>query len=213
MLGGFRLAFLGHPHKGGGGPSIFQPPEYPIVSAKSDVWGLGATIHALAHGQGTLVPIFKAERKELNSASSWEEREQLMDAWISNTKSRDVTALSLDYSEELAYCTERCLELERKERIDSRDLLDILKHERDCLEKRRAKLWQANEGLKRAVEKLNQANRKLEKASYKNRAATSRQTKEGLKQAEEKYMQAEEKWKEAKEEVERQEWKKLGRKR
>lgn len=50
------------------GTDIWQPPETPYHSTKSDVWSVGAVVHALAaHGQSPIAPL--PDHLENNSAS------------------------------------------------------------------------------------------------------------------------------------------------
>jgi len=124
VLGDFGNAFVGSSHDGGGGTPTYEGPEYPFVSAKTDVWGLGAIIHNLAHG---CVPMRKMPEKALALVEPLPEGTTAEQAWAMNPSSKRAKQLHTKrYSEALDSCMLRCLDLDPDVRITSVDLVDLL---------------------------------------------------------------------------------------
>jgi len=109
VLGDFGLADL-HPSRRWG-TLIRQPPELPMLSKKSDVWGAGAVIHSLAH-EGK-PPILELPNRASNV--TWEE-------WYENPDSRQGTPLFPRYSHELQDCVSNALDVDPVRRFNSYQL-------------------------------------------------------------------------------------------
>lgn len=106
ILGDFGLADI-RPSRRWGTP-VWQAPELPMLSKKSDVWGAGAVIHALAHeGKPPILELSGAE-----SDDTW-------DDWCENPASRQAIPLSPTYSRELEICVSHALEFDPVRRYDS----------------------------------------------------------------------------------------------
>ncbi len=122
VLGDFGSAFLGPGYDRGGGMPNFHGPEWPYVSAKTDVWGLGAIIRELAHGWDPLESFPEP-------AHGWDPWESFPEP--ANKESKQAKPLdSKDYSEELTFCTMQCMEPDVDARIDSQDLVRLLSKKR-----------------------------------------------------------------------------------
>lgn len=109
VLGDFGLADL-HPSRRWGTP-IWQPPELPMLSKKSDVWGAGAVIHSLAH-EGK-PPIL--ELPKYTSRVTWEE-------WYENPDARQAMPLVPIYSHDLQDCVLSALDVDPARRLNSYQL-------------------------------------------------------------------------------------------
>lgn len=108
-LGDFGLATLSSVTSGAG-TWMWMGPEVPEASAKGDMWSLGATIHALAHGKG---PIDM-------SGHNWEK----------DPRARRLQKLPSKYSDQLNKSMMRCLQRDPNDRVSSRDLVKKLKRDR-----------------------------------------------------------------------------------
>lgn len=106
VLGDFGLADL-HPSRRCG-TLLWQPPELPMLSKKSDVWGAGAVIHSLAH-EGK-PPILELPRPVSNA--TWAE-------WCEDPQSRQPFPLVPMYSEELQGCVYSALDVDPVRRLNS----------------------------------------------------------------------------------------------
>ena len=114
VLGDFGLATL-ISESYGAGTTDWLPPELPLCSKQGDVWGVGATIHALAHGRGPVGPTPKG----------WSSKE-----WLINPQARQPRPLPGNYSNALNENMMDCLVINPKKRVDSLDLYNHLKKER-----------------------------------------------------------------------------------
>ncbi len=121
VLGDFGLATLDPTTHDGLGTPSWQGPEWPTVTAKMDIWGLGAIIHALAHGY----PPQRPTPREVHAAGEEEEV-----AWMRSPRSKDARPLTTRYSQELSDNMMSCLVLQPEDRIDSRRLVKILVRDR-----------------------------------------------------------------------------------
>ncbi len=109
VLGDFGLADL-HPSRRWGTP-IWQPPELPMLSKKSDVWGAGAVIHALAHeGKPPILDL-----PSFTSNMTWE-------AWCENPDARQPIPFVPTYSPELQDCVLSALDFDPLRRLTSYQL-------------------------------------------------------------------------------------------
>ncbi|KAL8801053.1 MAG: hypothetical protein Q9182_004745 [Xanthomendoza sp. 2 TL-2023] len=91
------------------GTIVYQGPELPIQTAASDLWSLGATIHALVHGRPPMI-----ERAQGRSMESWE--------W--DPRSRRVTEIgSRGYSLELGVAMRAVLRTDMQDRVWGRKLV------------------------------------------------------------------------------------------
>ncbi len=108
-LGDFGLADL-HPSRRWGTP-IWQPPELPMLSQKSDVWGAGAVIHSLAH-EGK-PPIL--ELPAFTSDVTWWQ-------WCESPDARQAIPLVPKYSYDLQDCVLGALDLDAMARLTSYQL-------------------------------------------------------------------------------------------
>lgn len=119
LLGDFGLATVKPRTTNGAGTVDWQGPEWPLVTAKTDVYGLGATIHWLCHGSGPVSPAPAGYRsKELN-------------AYYQNPATKRPRQLPSRYSEELNRNMMECLRRDPERRVNSNDL--FLNLRRDCL--------------------------------------------------------------------------------
>ena len=116
VLGDFGFATL-DPQTQSGGSILFQPPEFPDNSEFSDVWALGGTIHAMAHGRP---PIDGIPHCYSGTQTDWY-REKM---------ARNPQALSKEYSRELNKNMMACLEIETDDRESSFDLFHRLRKDR-----------------------------------------------------------------------------------
>ena len=101
-LGDFGLATLSTTTSGSG-TYMWMGPEVPQASAKGDIWGLGAMIHALAHGKG---PIDMDRRN-----------------WQIDSRARKAQSLPSRYSDALNKNMTMCLQWKPHDRVSSRDLM------------------------------------------------------------------------------------------
>ena len=95
----------------------WQGPELPLLSAAGDIWGLGAIVHWLAHGQPPIAP---RPRSFGGSLREWEAR----------PSARQPMPLPLSYSGALNRHMMRCLKRNPDERISSRELVRCLRRDR-----------------------------------------------------------------------------------
>ncbi|KAL2044162.1 hypothetical protein N7G274_002867 [Stereocaulon virgatum] len=115
-LGDFSLATL-DPVTASAGTAIWTGPE-PDSTAQNDIWGLGAVIHALAHGVGPVVPLPA-------SAPEYARRR-----WNTNPYARRPMDLPTKYSNRLNSNMMSCLELDPRARISSRELVRKLRRDK-----------------------------------------------------------------------------------
>lgn len=115
VLGDFGIATLQSTSSSGTGTPSWQGPEWPTITAKTDIWGLGAIIHALAHGHSPQRPVPRGEGRR---------------AWERNPRSKNPQPLTSTYSRELSHVMMRCLALRPDDRINSKDLVTRLVRDR-----------------------------------------------------------------------------------
>ena len=114
VLGDFGLATLiSESH--GAGTDEWLPPELPRCSKAGDVWGVGAIIHALAHGIG---PVGSTPR-------GWSTKE-----WLRHPQARQPRPLPSYYSSALNESMMDCLVRNPDKRVNSLDLYRHLMNER-----------------------------------------------------------------------------------
>lgn len=121
LLGDFGLASL-KPRTEGEGTPRYQGPEWPVVTAKTDVWGLGAFTHVLGHGRAPvdLVP-HGVDTKD----------------WEKTPRSKNPRPLPGKYSDELNRNMMGCLRLDPNDRVNSRELVRHLLRDRETVWARR----------------------------------------------------------------------------
>lgn len=135
VLGDFSDAFVGQAKKDANLGTRFPAPEFLIVSASSDVWGLGVTIHILLHGKGPLIFIPEEEAFDITALDEVEQRKQRR-IWAEESNRRLIASPNPDYSKELDDCMQQCLQLDSARRIDSKRLIRVLEEQRArCLHK------------------------------------------------------------------------------
>ena len=121
VLGDFGLATL-MSETYGAGTKEWIGPEIPLCSKEGDVWGVGATIHALAHGRGPVPP----------APRGWSDSK-----WRSSPQARQPRELPVEYSSALNRNMMDCLRIDPDKRVNSEDLLKNLKAERPKLKSHR----------------------------------------------------------------------------
>ena len=126
VLGDFGLATLQAETYGAGTPQ-WCGPEYPRITKQSDVWGVGAIIHALAHGRG---PVPSPPR-------DWARGWKAEDMWYASPQARHPKQLSMDYSSALNRNMMDCLRRDPDKRPNSLDLFQNLMAERPRVRRRR----------------------------------------------------------------------------
>ena len=115
-LGDFGEAVL-EEHTNGRFVPRWQGPELPLLSAAGDIWGLGAIVHWLAHGQPPIAPCprgFCGTRRE----------------WESRPAARKPVPLPHSFSSALNEYMMKCLKRDPNDRISSRELVHRLKRDR-----------------------------------------------------------------------------------
>lgn len=128
VLGDFGVAFVGDELGFGGGTPKYQGPEYPYTCAGTDIWGLGAVIHALAHGRGPMAPMPEAWLPNLKGLFEKEQAkviEEAMEAWEEDKRSKIPLHLTKQYSKTLDRRMMACLE-DLEYRIDSPQVVKIV---------------------------------------------------------------------------------------
>ena len=115
-LGDFGLATL-NPVTNCAGTALWTGPEHESA-AKNDIWGLGAVIHALAHGVGPVVPLPATAPKDARRR------------WNRNPDARRPRILPTTYSNHLNSNMMSCLEFDPRARISSRELVQKLRRDR-----------------------------------------------------------------------------------
>lgn len=93
----------------------YQPPEMPLCTTRSDVWGVGAVIHALVHDNGPYKPVPEDWSHEENN-------------WWALRESKQPRKMPTRYSGTLNDRMMDALEMERKKRISSRKLVSQLEN-------------------------------------------------------------------------------------
>ena len=111
------------PRTMGGGTPRWHGPEYPSITAKADVWGLGAIIHWLCHGKSPA----DSPRPKGISAMKWKRMPE----------SKQPQTLRTAYSEELNRSMMDCLRSRPEDRINSVDLVSHVVSGRDKYLRRR----------------------------------------------------------------------------
>ncbi|KAI9828882.1 MAG: hypothetical protein M1819_006497 [Sarea resinae] len=91
-----------------GGTVAFQPPELPLTTEASDMWALGAVVHALCHGG--LPPIGRLPSEWDSSPANWR-------AWEANPYAREMEPLAACYSDALDGWMARCLDFDHEARV------------------------------------------------------------------------------------------------
>ena len=119
VLGDFGLATL-QSESYGSGTAEWMAPEVPIVTKEGDVWGVGAIIHALAHGRG---PVPSPPR-------DWPGGRLAEDRWYADPQARRPKQLPSAYSSALNHNMMNCLVKDPSKRVNTRDLIDDLVAER-----------------------------------------------------------------------------------
>ena len=116
VLGDFGIATLDEHTKGCGTPD-WMAPEVPVVTKQGDVWGLGAIIHALAHGRGPVG----------NPPVDWPKRN--LHKWWWAPEARKPKEMPTRYSSKLNANMMDCLTRNPNKRISSLELLHSLEKE------------------------------------------------------------------------------------
>lgn len=119
VLGDFGLATLDEVTYGGGTDEWIGP-EIPLMTKQNDVWGVGAIIHALAHGKG---PVSWPPK-------DWPRGREAEDKWYKHPKSRNPKELPMAYSSALNRNMLDCLVMDPKRRINSLQLVKNMAAER-----------------------------------------------------------------------------------
>ncbi|KAL6713996.1 G2-specific serine/threonine protein kinase [Lecanora helva] len=117
VLGDFGAATLQSHSTDMGRPLGWVQPEFPRFTAKSDVWGLGAVVHHVCHGDTPTDP----------APDGWDEEE-----WSFSPISKNPKALGSRYSDELNFNMMDCLETSSRERVDSISLVRHLVRDREA---------------------------------------------------------------------------------
>ncbi|CAD6578706.1 MAG: G2-specific serine/threonine protein kinase [Alectoria sarmentosa] len=115
VLGDFGLATL-EAETYGSGTDEWVGPEIPLMTKETDVWGVGAIIHALAHGKG---PVSWPPK-------DWPKGKDAEDVWYNNPKARIPKQLPTAYSSALNRNMMDCLVMDPKTRINSLQLVKNL---------------------------------------------------------------------------------------
>ena len=118
VLGDFGLATLKETTRGGGTDEWIGP-EIPVMTKENDVWGVGAIIHALAHGKG---PVSFPPR-------DWPRGRDAVNKWYRDPRSRRPKGLPVSYSSQLNRNMMDCLVMDRNKRISSLQLVKNLVNE------------------------------------------------------------------------------------
>lgn len=118
VLGDFGLATLQEVSEGCG-TDVWVAPEGSITK-QGDVWGLGAVIHALAHGRG---PVARTPPPE------WPRGREALEDWLWHPKARKPKPMSCKYSCTLNTNMMDCLVIDPKKRVSSKELLYTLEKE------------------------------------------------------------------------------------
>lgn len=149
VLGNFEFAFVGQTSVRAGGSPTWQGPDYPKISADTDIWGLGSVIHALAHGRSPRAPM-PAYYEELARGfdmmvATGQEEDLISIEQAANTKwdksEKSIRPLPLlhdrlgpdlrkwmrDYSKYLDHCMKRCLDPDPMMRVSSIWLVQLVK--------------------------------------------------------------------------------------
>ena len=119
VLGDFGIASTNLRTSTGAGTPTWQGPEYPVVTAKTDVWGLGAIVHTLCHGTP---PVDKRAPRGISE-----------EEWSMMPESKRPMPLLRRYSDELNRNMMDCLRRDPRVRINSRDLIRRLIRDREKL--------------------------------------------------------------------------------
>ena len=107
----------------------WQGPEWPLVTRKTDVWGLGAIIHALCLGQAPIVPPPKnIPAKE----------------WRAMPESKCAQRIDHVYSSDLDENMGICLQRNPKNRVNSKSLVINLVHDEDRFRRHRVSVQAKN---------------------------------------------------------------------
>jgi serine/threonine protein kinase len=107
------------------GTNLYQPPELERSSAKSDVWGLGATIYSLCRLRETPVNKF--------SPGDWDGSEE---EWLASPAARQPRLISPPYSTELQTWIDRLLDPNPETRISSKTLAEEMARTAPALRER-----------------------------------------------------------------------------
>ena len=118
VLGDFGLATLNTVTEGCGTDEWIGP-EIPTITKAGDVWGLGAIVHALAHGQG---PVPRPPRNWPRDRSSVRE-------WYCDPMNRRPRSMPSRYSDDLNDNMMDCLTIDPSQRVTSQELLRHLERE------------------------------------------------------------------------------------
>lgn len=112
VLGDFGLATLKETTRGGGTDEWIGP-EIPVMTKENDVWGVGAIIHALAHGKGPVS----------NPPRDWPRGRDGADRWYKDPRARRPRELPKGYSDALNRNMMDCLVKDRGKRVSSKQLV------------------------------------------------------------------------------------------
>lgn len=119
VLGDFGLATLTL-ETYGGGTDEWIGPEIPLMTKQNDVWGVGAVVHALAHGKG---PVSRPPK-------DWPSGKDGTKKWYTHPKARQPKELPMTYSSEINRNMMDCLIKDHRKRVNSLQLVKNLVAER-----------------------------------------------------------------------------------
>ena len=97
------------------GTTCFQPPEMPEYSTQSDIWALGAIIHALGHHNAPPIAVEWDEEWAEKLVRAGKTDDQIWESWCEEPRARQVYALT-KYSYMLDRLMRACLETEKERR-------------------------------------------------------------------------------------------------
>ncbi len=115
VLGDFGLATT-EQETWGCGTYPYTGPEWPVVTKQGDVWGLGAIIHSLAHGQAPVGP----------PPRNWPSGHAAMKQWYCDPENKNPKPMSTRYSDRLNRNMMDCLTKDPNKRVNSKILLQNL---------------------------------------------------------------------------------------
>lgn len=98
----------------------WQPPELPRYSTKADIWGVGAIIHALAHGHHQ-PPIRTISSNDSKNGTLWDRS-----VYNCQPENRQVKPIVSTYSSDLQDAMMAAMQMDPANRASARDLLDYV---------------------------------------------------------------------------------------